>query len=638
MTSANCRGSAARKSFQTALILSVPYALYVLTLAFLMAIYGGHHYAYLLSNPFCSIPSPPYGTNAPRLILHISDLHVSDVYKGMAKHSLRSFATQSLPKWAPYSSALLVTGDLVNSAIKQPYPLGKKSKQIHSEWEWLQSFAASVNDSVLWKSVPGNHDSFGGYDPLHFVKGCTGPLTDTASSRVDEYVAVGKPPLTMYGIDATLPRPLHRPLNFFGDAKDLSAQLDNKLSSSSEDGDVLVYGHYPSSTMKMGERVHMVALRKDSYKWKRPRFSAYLSGHLHTLYGLAEQGLQAVSISGTLELQLPDMVRSRAYRVLIFDSGYMSFKDFRVGKDEGLEQVVVMNPPRAGLCSAGAGYGAKQSTHVRLFSAGLNLVEIAAHVWINGEDIGPISKLLCSDEESMERGSTTCDHVYGVRWDPSRYASGTHQLSIRSGSENSISFAFSLDGSPEKNWAPWLERVVGTLFGLSNFPSMAKALIRVAFLFCVFISARGVFSRNLVSLGLVLLSFFLFLGPILIARDLIDGEPGWSFIGIHYMYMPTGIYPAGIDPSYLLASAVVWRSLLPFCFLNALAHRGRIKTFCRKTFLGFLLLYNYGSLSWSLNIWGAHGFLECIISPSCLPLTVGCILTTRKALRRTACE
>ncbi|KAI0564634.1 Transmembrane protein [Gracilaria domingensis] len=375
-------------------------------------------------------------------------------------------------------------------------------------------------------------------------------------------------------MDATLPRPLHRPLNFFGDAEDASAQLDRMLDSSDEETDVLVYGHYPSSTMKRGERVHVAALSDHSGKWRKPRFSAYLSGHLHTLFGLTKNGLQAVSLSGSLELQLPDMVLSRAYRVLLFDSGYMSFKDLRVGKDDGLEQVVVMNPPRAGLCSAGAGYAALHSTHVRLFSVDLNLIEVGAHVWINGEDMGPVSWLPCSDEKNEEPATSTCNHIYGVEWDASQYANGTHELFIHLPEENkSAAFVFSLDGSPEKRWAPRMERIVSAVLALSDFPATAKVLIGVALLFCLLVSFEGILRRSKISTALALLSFNLFLGPMLIVRDIIDGEPGWSFIGLHYMHMPTGVYPAGVDASYLLSTAVVWRSLFPFCFLDALAGR-----------------------------------------------------------------
>ncbi|PXF45153.1 Transmembrane protein 62 [Gracilariopsis chorda] len=627
----------ARNDIRSALILSVPYAFYLVLFVILLLIHGGHRHAFLFSNPYCAIPSPPFDDRPPHLVLHISDLHVNDIDGGRAKRNLHEFASNSLPKWDKHAAAILVTGDLVNSIIKQPYPLGKRSKQIDAEWQWLHSYVSAINKSVIWKAVPGNHDTFGGFKSFHPETSCATPFFRNTSHSVGELLIPSELSLNgrflkLLGVDATLQKPLHRPLNFFGDAEAASTDLRSRIFNADGMGDVLVYGHYPSSIMEKGEGIHSAALADGGQGLKKPRFAAYLSGHLHTLLGAAKNGLQAVSASGSLELQLPDMVQSRRYRVLVFDSGYLSFKDFRLGTDNGLERIIVTNPPRAGLCSAGAGDAALKSSHVRLLSVGYNLVENGASLEINGENIGPVRKLGCAESPLDHSSDALCDHVYGARWDPYKYSRGVHELSIRSTNETFAPYMFSLDGSSEASLSSRLEQLVGAEFALSNFPAIARVLVIIGFTFSFLLCLRGCQKQSLVSISLAAISVIMCTGPALFVRNIVLGEPGWTFVGVHFMYMPTGMYKAGIDPSYLLSTSVVWGTLVPVCYLDAILSRASGPTISRRILLVFSFVYSYKGISWTLNVWGAHGFLESLFSPSCIPLTAISLIALRKAL------
>lgn len=630
-------GILTRNDIRSVILLSVPYVCYLVFLIILQLIYGGHRYAFLFSNPYCAISSPPFDDLPPHLVLHISDLHVNDIDGGRAKRNLNEFASNSLPKWDKHAAAILVTGDLVNSIIKQPYPLGKRSQQIDAEWQWLQSYASTINESVLWKAVPGNHDTFGGSESAYRDTSCPAPFFRNTTHSIDELLIPVEQSLNgrflrLLGLDATLQKPLHRPLNFFGDAEAASIDLRSRIFKAAEDGDVLVYGHYPSSIMNKGERIHSVAMTDGGHGLKKPRFAAYLSGHLHTLLGAAKNGLQAVSASGSLELQLPDMVQSRRYRVLVFDSGYLSFKDFRVGQESGIEGVIVTNPPRAGLCSAGAGDAALKSSDVRILSVGYDLVENSASVLINGEDIGPVTRLGCATHLHQSSKGSLCEHVYGVRWDPYKYSRGVHELSIRSNNETFAPYLFSLDGSSDASLSSKLEQLVGVQFALSNFPAIANVLLVTGFLISFLLCLRGCQKRSLISISLAVTSVVMFIGPTLVVRNIVFGEPGWTFVGINIMYMHTGIYKAGIDPSYLLSTSLVWSTWVPVCYLDAILSRGSGSTISRRVLIAFCFVYIYKGVSWALNIWGAHGFLESLLSPSSIPLTGLSLLVFRKAL------
>lgn len=631
------------RELRVAALLSIPFWIFVLSLLVLFLQHGGHRFAYLSTNPYCRLPASrnaSHGTNPlpVTVLLQISDLHVNDIDDGRAKFNLRLFQTKALPRWAPVASAVLVSGDLVNSVSQNRYPFGATSVQHASEWQWLNEFVADVNKSVPWIAAHGNHDTFGG--SVH-----TNPHSSTCEPQEAAHKTTlrgaGGGALSVFAMDCTLPKPLHRPLNFFGDGRRAVAQLMQSLvdpESNGEDEMAVAFGHYPTAVMAGGRGVHAAAMRGDGEAvLQKPRVAAFLSGHLHTLKGLAPAGLQAVSKAGVLELQLPDMIGSGAFRVLVLDGGSLSFKDFSVRDDRGvgLDDVVVTNLPKAGFCSAGAGAEALKSTHVRFIGPKEFLTGLEIEVRIDGVLLGTVARLSseCGKKEqelSHRERPAKCVPVYGVPWDASLYDDDNlHKLSLHSGAEQSRPYVFSFDGAPEPGMKSRLRRLISALFSLSDFETMATRLCSLGFFFCFAFCVPGLLQRQATTCAVFFMAILLRFGPaFIITRQLTDTDTGIGIAGLQYVRLPTAVHRAGVDLPYMM-SLQLYGSLIPASFFNAvtLSYMSYDLRHANVT-LVFALLYLMKSLSWCLEIFGAHGFLAGLISPSCTPLLVSVMLST----------
>lgn len=646
---------------QTIALLLTPDGLYFLTLLVLFAIFGGHHHAYIQRNPYCQIPvhddpSRPRSLLSntslpPHVVIHISDLHVNDIEVGHAKHHLQIFKDHILPKWGPLSHAVIASGDLVHSVKRSGYPLGSYSMQQESEWTYLDSYAKQINQTTAWISTHGNHDSFGGKPHHHphvprlsSLASCSAETSNANNSaRVKPY-QFANGTLVIIAVDATLPQPLHRPLNFFGDFRDASTQLKTTLTQleSAQDAisrDILVFAHYPSSVMRGGKHLHAIALRKSQEPpkksqheqvphWQKPRFAAFLSGHLHSLYDTVPHGLQAVSTSGALELETIDLVASGGYRVLAFDSGYLSFRTFSLKpsnneQDSPFDDFVILNPPRAGLCSAGAGHAALTSTHVRILSPMTDFQRKEAIVRIDGQILGRMEKFDSEcDKGAQGPEQTTCKHVYGVVWNPALYASGIHNLTLHIGEMQSDVHTFSLEGTFDTSWKARLRSLESILFSLSNFEVMSPILANVAFCLTMLFCIPGILIRKLPSYVFMLYALFLAFGaPFLIGKGLTAVDKGYGWVGIKYTFLSSKLTTSGVDAPFAL-SRFTWGVLVRASFTQMVVQR-----YLRRSRFSYLLLislifYLKDSFFFCLDIAGAYGIDAALLSPCCVPLLV----------------
>lgn len=643
---------------RTILCLLVPHALYFVTLFSLLLTFGGHHSVFWGTNPFCRHvsddivhPSLSNTSAPPRVIIHISDLHVTDIDGGKVKRRLKAFEDRVIPQWAPLSHAIIVSGDLVNAIERWAYPFGAHSVQYESEWTWLDSYATRINQSVTWVSTHGNHDSFGGRLHQHSHLPRLSPLAcsthplgaDKSQQQTIFPYHFSNGSLILISVDATLSRPLHRPLNFFGDASDASTELDRALQDLEDNSDmpsrdILVFGHYPSSVMRAGKRIHSIAQYPSPSssahaQFRKPRFSAYLSGHLHSLYGLAPYGLQAVSKSGVLELENADMAYNGAYRILAFDSGYLSYHTFglkprNVSSTQFLNEIIVLNPPRAGLCSAGAGSAAINSTHIRLLSPLADLQAKEVHVRIDDVVIGDLSRFdqpCAALDDGPDRKA--CEHVYGVEWNASLFEYGVHNLSFHTKDGRSEGYPFALDGTFETTLNAQKTNLVSAMFGLSDFETIAPILSNVALLFAVVFCIPGAVKRSFPASILMLFSIAFGLGaPLLIANTLraVDNSYGW--VGLTYTSLSSTVANSGIDAPFILSREVVWSILVPASWTQFVIHYDLLDhmRFPRAIFM-LVVYYLWRCFSWCLQVTGAYGVSAALASPSCLLLYGVCL-------------
>merc|ERR1719284_823595 len=93
-------------------------------------------------------------------------------------------------------------------------------------------------------------------------------------------------------------------------------------------------GHLPENKL-----VELSLLRRPAMEMMRGGL-VYLSGHLHTLGGLAPE-LYTLHHTGTPELELGDWKENRRYRLLAVDNGVLSFVDIKHGD---WPVVLVTNP------------------------------------------------------------------------------------------------------------------------------------------------------------------------------------------------------------------------------------------------------------------------------------------------------
>lgn len=579
-------------------LLLTPSFVFLVTLFALLLIFGGHNHANILKNPQCRA-TPPQPQTPTTLLLQISDIHIS--YSAPSTNdTLQHFLIHTFPRYIPLASAVLASGDLVNSVTANPWPLGTSSKQYHQEWSIIDHFATTINKTTPWLAVRGNHDSFGGIPQTELIN------SESCPSSESPIHIFQLPTITIIGLHCTIPHPLHRPLNFFGDASIVEDPLRQQIKHIN--GPVIVFGHYPSAVMKRGHLIHQVGSGK---------VVAFLSGHLHTLKGLAPRGLQAVAKDGALELQVPDMKDANMYRVLVMDQGAMAFKDFHINEEQ---LYVITNPPRAGLCSRGAGSVAMSSTHIRI--ADVAGVLHGAQVSVDGKNLGGIDMISNCDEVDGK-----CVPIWGVKWTPSDYDDeDVHDIVIIF-NDGSVSdkFEFSLNGQLERGTAGLWRAIVSATFSLSEFDAVAIHLCIFGLFLSLACCIPGLKKRDASTVRLALSVVALAFGPFIGGINLSDKDEGLGFVGLREMRLPSGVYAAGVDVPYIMSVTILYFGLLPVCFLDGIFRSGFKTSFAvlSKNQLNILSIsYLTRVVFWCLDVAGAHGYTAVLLSPSCVLLFI----------------
>lgn len=619
----------------------IPEFLYYITIFALVVVYGGHRVGYVGDNPSCASAESAHahagGGAGARVVMHITDLHVSTESQG-CRERLHKFEHDTFPGWAPILSGVVVSGDLVHAIAPRTRFLGSRSLQSNAEWGEVSNFLARVNATAPLVVCHGNHDSFGASVQVRAYPKVS--ASEIASPvRQDDGVRVLRLPdkkLAIIALDATLERPIHRPINFFGDGKRVLYGLRKALDWMPSDYDVVVFSHYPSGVLAGGRLVHKSAIpRTGTGTNTAAKFAAYLSGHLHDLHGVAKHGLALTAHSGVMELETPDMARAGAYRIVVIEDGIVSTMVSFVNAtdDEFLHDVVVLNPPRAGLCSPGAGHRALTSTHIRVLSARVDLENDGVRAFVNGEFLGTFEKLGGTGTDA-DCSTPACAHIYGVIWDASRYAHGVHQLVLKGADTQSWTYYFSLAGKVNEHGR--IQRWISSFFSLTDFEFVMGSLTTTGLALSAGLTISGVVKRHRPSLVLFGFALFWLLGgPIIIGKRLIaENEDAIAWISLQSItVLGVGTWKSGVDIGFLFARNILWPVLVPLCYTQALLLNGcrmlvgRIELRRVLTVMGFL--YSWRCLGVCREIAGAYGLYALLMSPSCVVMMVGTVLCMR---------
>lgn len=275
----------------------------------------------------------------PRVLVHITDVHLSTHERSLPFGSIRSdFASLITNVLNPVTSdAVLVTGDLVDAKDRRGAGL-----QYEEEIEAWASMASMIDAAVL--TVPGNHDRFD-----------TGIWTDsagrvsvrglTSDGRVIEDAGGECPVAVLVGIDASPRYGLRSPANFLAltaerdvemIAEGISAVNGFKSACSSDRGPVVVsFGHYPLSVFSEAHAVGVYGALSHAFfggvgcldhpvaDLIARNANVYLCGHLHSLFGRLRRVHEAPSghEGGRLhELEAAAFKDQRSFRILAIDS------------------------------------------------------------------------------------------------------------------------------------------------------------------------------------------------------------------------------------------------------------------------------------------------------------------------------
>ena len=160
-----------------------------------------------------------------------------------------------------------------------------------------------MSKKTVYLDIRGNHDTFDvtSYkDPHNYF------LTHSMSgpSHTTSYITTvndKNKSFSFIALDATLNPGPKKVFNFFGYLSDPQLEALDELKTKADKSDYQIYfGHFPSSCIVSSTPV--MEVMKNSL--------VYLSGHLHTLGGLAPQ-LYTLHHTGTPELELGDWKENR---------------------------------------------------------------------------------------------------------------------------------------------------------------------------------------------------------------------------------------------------------------------------------------------------------------------------------------
>ena len=231
--------------------------------------------------------------------IQITDLHISKYVYPDIEDDLREFFSTTLDTIKP--KVVIASGDLTDAKDSD----GVDSFQQKTEWETYKNLLSeyTVSNKTVYLDIRGNHDTFdvNSYqDPQNFFlsHSIAGPRhTGSYITKVEH----GTKTYSFVAVDATLNPGPKKVFNFFGYLSDTKVEEIINLKTEAEKSDHQIYfGHFPSSCIVSDISVtNLIA-----------GGLVYLSGHLHTLGGLAPQ-LYTLHRTGMPEYELGDWKENR---------------------------------------------------------------------------------------------------------------------------------------------------------------------------------------------------------------------------------------------------------------------------------------------------------------------------------------
>lgn len=334
--------------------------------------------------------------------IQISDLHISKYVYLDIKDDLKEFFSTTLDTIKP--KVVIASGDLTDAKDSD----GVDSFQQKEEWDTYKNLLEdyAVSNKTVYLDIRGNHDTFDvtSYkDPHNYfiTHSMAGPSHTT--SYITTIKDEGKT-FSFVALDATLNPGPKKVFNFFGYLSDSQLETLSELKATADQSDYQIYfGHFPSSCIVSSTPVMQMMTGG----------LVYLSGHLHTLGGLAPQ-LYTLHHTGTPELELGDWKENRRYRILAVDNGLLSFTD----QDHGSwPAVLVTNPKRADFI-------APQVDRVENILAS-KVIRVLA---FSPNEISQVRvKINKEDWVDCEEAS---DNVFTTAWDPTDYVGTENVLKV----------------------------------------------------------------------------------------------------------------------------------------------------------------------------------------------------------------
>jgi len=287
--------------------------------------------------------------------IQVTDLHISKYVHLDIKSSLDEFFTTTLGTIKP--KLVVASGDLTDAKDKG----GVDSFQIADEWETYAELLArhGVQEKTIYLDIRGNHDTFN-VPHLHHEDNLHRHYSAQGAENPSTYVynfSFHNKTYSFFAVDATMKTGPKKVFNFLGllTQADMDDLLEKKkrLAGNTQ----IFFGHYPSSC---------VVAPGQGFTQLFTGGLVYLSGHLHTLGGLAPQ-LYTMHRVGTPELELADWKENRMFRLLAIDNGILTFSD---NKHEDWPVVQVTNPKSARFLAPQVEPVQKirHSTHIRVIA------------------------------------------------------------------------------------------------------------------------------------------------------------------------------------------------------------------------------------------------------------------------------
>ncbi|XP_046387556.1 transmembrane protein 62-like [Ischnura elegans] len=376
------------------------------------------------SSPLLQIGDSP---NNLMWFLQISDIHISIFHDMTRVSEFKEFCDLTVSAIQP--TVVVASGDLTDA--KSENNMG--SRQYVDEWKYYRKILQEcrATEKTVWLDVRGNHDNFNvpdiesseNYYRNYSVQGRLHPRSYLAK-------VAGRSQGELYSfvaVDACLDPGPRRPFNFVGVLSKHEYAMLKHLGKEAKNGTVasIWFGHYPTSCI-LAPSPGARALVGQGL--------AYLCGHFHTFGGLVPN-MYTMQHAGNLELELGDWKDNRMYRLAAVDHGLFSFID--VGHHEW-PVILVTNP--------------KHSLYVMPSKEPVARISSSTHIRVLAFSISPISSVKVSiDESPYENCSLVEGPLYVLKWDPKKYSSGLHQITVfvrdGMGREKFETVPFSLDGT-----------------------------------------------------------------------------------------------------------------------------------------------------------------------------------------------